>query len=191
MTYIFSRQNYEERLKTLLAPEPQNVLTHNTTCILALKGKALWLSFNGSPAAGALGKHQGQQLCQALQQAKNLAKGFETLNVIMDSSGAHLKEPLEGLQVVNEILEMLWCIRKMGKRIQVIIPNRCYGGASILIGTAAHKIILGANARLGLIGSRITGSPDLTPNTQTVSRIPHLRRVTGSSAENYLSGLNT
>ncbi len=186
MTRPFSRLDHAERLEKLPGKAPK-IIERSNSCILALENRQLWLSCNGSPAAGAIGAKQGNDLCRALQRALALTDRFDAMTIIIDSAGAHLQEPMEGLKAVNNILETLWEIRRTGKRIRAIIPNRCYGGASVFICTVADEIILGPKARLGLIGSRVTGASGVVPSDAAMNAHPKLRRAAGSSAQDYLN----
>ncbi len=141
----------------------------------------LWTSLDGKERAGALGQKVGDSLLKSLENTESKTH----LILMMDSAGADLKEPLYGLQAVNNLLERLWALKSAGCKITGVIPRFAYGGTALTLCTVVDELVLGLNADLGLLGANLFGNPPEPINLETCGQFK-LIRVAGDSVEDYL-----
>ncbi|HEY9687660.1 MAG TPA: hypothetical protein V6C52_11855 [Coleofasciculaceae cyanobacterium] len=105
-------------------------------------------------AAGAVGQAQGEALLTALNALQSL--GIRTLELRINSSGAHFKDPMEGLWHLNAFLEALWAFHARGIRIITRCDGWLYGGMAMALTAVSDEIMLGPQAHIGLLGYRAT-----------------------------------
>jgi acetyl-CoA carboxylase beta subunit len=130
-----------------------------TTCHLA--GSNVTLNFHSLQAAGAIGQAQGESLQTALRALQ--AIDFQTLNLELNSAGAHFGEPMEGLFHLNDLEESLWHYRNRGIAIHVHCSGWLYGGMAMILASVAHEITLGEQAHMGLFGPKVLGNNNTGP----------------------------
>jgi acetyl-CoA carboxylase beta subunit len=124
----------------------------NLACSL-IDGDQGYLVYTGDAvAAGAIGKAQGEALVAALDALQG--SGIRTLELHINSSGAHFQEPMEGLWHLNAFLEALWAFHARGVRILTRCDGWIYGGMAMALTTVSDEILLGEKARIGLLGYR-------------------------------------
>lgn len=134
-----------------LPPEPE-VLHQDDWTYLITANQEAWLFYRDDYRAGAVGQAQGQALVTALTQVTGSIK---ILNLIINSSGADVTDPLEGLYWLNEILEVLCQLKKAGITLKARISHGVFGGMGIALTTVVDKFILTDKASIGLLGPKI------------------------------------
>jgi acetyl-CoA carboxylase beta subunit len=124
----------------------------NLACSL-IDGDQGYLIYTGDTvAAGAIGKAQGEALLAALDALQG--SGIRTLELHINSSGAHFQKPMEGLWYLNAFLEALWALHASGVRIITRCDGWLYGGMAMALTAVSDEIMLGEKARIGLLGYR-------------------------------------
>ena len=131
------------------------------------------LTYQSVEAAGAIGKAQGESWINALTTLQSI--DFQMLRFVLNSSGAHFKEPMEGLYYLNAVAEKLWAFRRQGIHLQVYCPDWLYGGMAMVLASAAHEITLESHAQMGLFGSKILKTHATTPIPTLDLKPKHLK----------------
>ncbi len=198
----FSQQSHHQRLQSIQnrlnelekvkkAEETELVSNHGVSRLIS--SKTLWVSIDGQNQSGALGKHSGKALLRSLSDADSK----QNLVLLMDSAGAHLKEPLHGLKAVNRLLERLWELKSQKLKIIAIIPCFAYGGTALSLCTTSDQIILGPQAQISLLGPGLFKNSDDLDNLFTSTKLQQkpkgidykTTRVSKDSVADYLSAM--
>lgn len=139
-------------------------------------------------SAGAIGKVQGESFAKALNILAEAE--LRQLTLLVNSSGAHFEEPMEGLLALNTMLETLWRLRSQSVNIRVVCNGWLYGGMGMLVAAVAHEVILTPQASWGLLGRRVTGQENVGSIPVNSLQPPHLllQRVPVEALPACLSG---
>ena len=129
------------------------------TCTVTQEVAAL--TYQSTPAAGAIGKAQGESWLEALSCLQSVS--LQELRLVLNSAGAHFGEPMEGLFHLNAIAEELWALRNRGVKITVECPGWLYGGMAMVLTSVAHQIVLHPQAHMGLFGPKVLGQTSFEP----------------------------
>ena len=127
--------------------------------VLAMtRGDTAYLLYRAGQSAGAVGMSQGEALLSALMDIEDAE--CAALVIGINSAGAHFEEPMQGLFYLNNWIETLHAFKRKGLYLTVVSDGSLYGGAAMAMAACADAIRLGPDARMGLLGPKVSGVTD-------------------------------